>query len=69
MFGVKNAKYKNIQGGVMVKKPAEELKSTPYPECMELCDLIRILGDGECENIQVCKHKFASEGRAGRECR
>jgi len=53
----------------MVKKPAEELKSTPYPECMELCDLIRILGDGECENIQVCKHKFASEGRAGRECR
>lgn len=32
----------------------------PFPACSEKCDMIKVLGAGECEN--VCTHRFDKDG-------
>jgi len=36
-------------------KTAAELKDVPFPDCYEECEIVRILGVGECDSI--CPHK------------
>lgn len=36
-------------------------KNTQFPECAKNCEVVKMLGVGECEN--VCGHKFDTSGR------
>ena len=36
-------------------------KITPFPECAKNCEVVKMLGVGECES--VCGHKFDTNGR------
>ena len=36
-------------------------KNTPFPECAKNCEVIKMLGVGECES--VCGHKFDTSER------
>ncbi|MFA6570308.1 MAG: hypothetical protein WCT77_03650 [Bacteroidota bacterium] len=36
-------------------------KNTPFPECAKNCEVVKMLGAGECES--VCGHKFDTSGR------
>lgn len=35
-------------------------KNTPFPECAKNCEVVKMLGVGECES--VCGHKFDANG-------
>ena len=37
-----------------------ELHKTPFPECADKCDAVKLLGVCECESI--CPHKFKENG-------
>ena len=36
-------------------------KNIPFPECAKNCEVVKMLGVGECES--VCEHKFDTSGR------
>jgi len=40
-----------------MKKTAEELKDVKFPDCVDRCLLVEVLGIGECENIEFCTDK------------
>ena len=39
-----------------------ELTSTEFPECSKKCEMLPLLGVGECESC--CPHKFDKDGNS-----
>lgn len=44
-----------------MEKTVEELQEVKFPECVEHCRLVKILGIGECENVSSCHGKFGDK--------